>query len=135
MKCLLLSLLDAFALPAFFSINLTKPFKAKENKGWVVMGFSRKTGAASHWIKVKDAKQINDDSFKIPARNEFVSKKVKINCRNKDISYQGYGWEQIAAGTGNSAIASIMCRFIPAREVRGMNESNAYLWNASAPQG
>ena len=133
MRRLLLPLLAALALPTFFSIDSTQPVKAKENEGWVVVGFSRKTGVPSHWIKVKDAKQINDDSFKIPARNSY-SKSLKINCRNKDISYQGYGWEQIAGGTGNSAIASIMCRFIPAREVWGMSESNSYLWNAPAPQ-
>ena len=70
------------ALATVSSIDLTQPVKAKENEGWVVVGFDIKTGFASHWIKVKDAKQINDDSFKIPARVSFGSKSVKINCRN-----------------------------------------------------
>lgn len=45
-------------------ISSVLPVAAADNEGWVVTGFSRKTGDPAAWIKMRNAEQINDDSFK-----------------------------------------------------------------------
>lgn len=126
------------SLAAVFGMGLTggsAQLQAGQNDGWVVVGRSRKTNAPSVWIKLRNAEQINEDSFKFMARLETNEVESKINCKNKDIGIKGQGYQQIAAGTAGEGIAEVLCRFIPAREYWGMSQSNASLWNGSPPQG
>ncbi len=112
-----------------------RPVNANENEGWVSVGLDLKTGFDAQWIKVKEAKQVNKDSYKVPLRDlDIYSKSLKINCRNKDISFKGFGWQQIPTDSSWGLMAQILCRFNPARDLWGMTKENAFLWNAPIPQ-
>ena len=115
-------------------ISSSLPVAAADNEGWVVVGYSRKTGDPSTWIKLRNAEQINEDSFKFYRRRDGFESLVKLNCKNKDISF-GRGYQQIPDGTGWSAMGDLLCRFIPQRVKWGMTSANAYLWNATPPKG
>ena len=107
--------------------------KAGETEGWAVVGWARSSNAEAAWIKLKNSKQINPDSFKVPQRG-FGNGSLKINCRNKDIKYaDGFGWNQRSKDDPSYGIAQMLCRFIPAREIWGFSKKYMHLWNAPIP--
>ena len=109
------------------------PAMAGGNEGWAMVGYDIQTLQPTAYIKLRNAEQINKDSFKVRFRMEGHDVLMKLNCVNKDLNFDGGNWEQITGGF--TRVGEILCRFLPARESWGMNEENAYLWNAQKPIG
>ena len=79
---------------ALVGILSASPALANDNDGWVEYGYSRQTSDPAAWVKLKNIEIINPDSFKLENREDGAKTTIKINCKNKDISYKYYGGDK-----------------------------------------
>ena len=94
-------------LATCFAFALIPHSHAAQNDGWAVVGRNPKNGRDGLWAKLRNAEQINKDSFKIKVRTDSgIEMDVKINCKNKDWGTDGE-WRQVALNSGIGNLSMI----------------------------